>query len=264
MTEFQFPSDGYYKAFLQKQNTVSEVTIKTYCSALRRMRRDLAPEECFDPAVLTEYRLSMALGTRNIFNMAWRYLQLAEAELGVVLPDLPSLPRSRMGHPLSHDAMTLAGYLNIDQIPKLTWGTLPEHAIDDMVGRALERIYEFQTGRYADTATSDTPLIPTKKGAPMRLWQIEAIINSVHKETDHPVDRFGVKLSEALVFARADGIMLRHHMTAYVRARHSLARVERPQPLFDKWLGMVKAKNFVGLRLDLADRETAKSADPMW
>lgn len=263
MQNVEFPSVESFRAFCESKS-LSEAAGKTYRSGYRRMIRDLRPCDLEDPAMMKQYRASMKQGTRNVFDTMYKLFSVFMAEHGTAFPDLPSLPRVRFAHPLMHDVLTLTGYLNVPQITSLTWGTVPEHAIEEHVERALERIYEFQTGRAGATATADTPLVPTKAGLPMREWQVEFIVNSVHHETDHLIDRAAKRVSEALVHEEVNGIVLRDYMTAYWTARPNLVRALYPEELVREMLSMVRAKNFTNLRRLLADRASDEGRLPMW
>ena len=238
---------------------------KTYRSGYRRILRDLHPEECFDGVTLNDYRLSMKLGTRNVFDVTWKHLRAFEAERGFELVTSTHLSRVRFSHPLMHDVLTLTGYLGIDQIASATWSTVPTWAPNDQVERALERIFESQTRRPSAEAHAGTPMIPTRHGHPMQPWQIEHLLNGPHHESDHPVDRGARRLSEALVHAGVNGLVLREYLTLYRHARPSLARGDSAEKL-DMLLDWVHRKAFTNLRTWLIDRQpaTVDPSDACW
>jgi hypothetical protein len=237
---------------------------RTYRSGYRRILRDLHGVECLDPITLNDYRVSMKLGTRNVFNVTWKHLRELEATNGVTLAEPPAMPRVRFAHPLMPDVLTLTGYLNFDQMTTLTWGAVPAPAQRVELERALERIFEFQTGRSALEATADTPLIPTRHGLPMREWQVRFIANSVHHESDHVVDRSAKDLAELLVFAGVNGVFLRNTLTALWRARPSLARLEHADGDVAELLRFAREKQFPLLSQALARRATDKAGAPGW
>jgi hypothetical protein len=253
-----------FQAFLDTVPTLGETARKTYRSGYRRILRDFYPEDCTNPITVNQYRISLKHGTRNVFDSTWFHLRVFFAQEGIDLPAPPPMNRIRHSHPLAHDLMTLTGYLNVPQLSVLTWGTMPENAVNEQTARALERIYEFQTGNTAFSALPTTPIVPTRFGAAMREWEVEFVINSLHHETDHIIDRFASKVSEALVFANVNGIALRDYMTAYWKARPGLTRSTNPEKLIRELLTMVKSRDFATFRRQLADRASDKMGDAMW
>ena len=163
-----------------------------------------------------------------------------------------------------HDVLTLTGYLNFDHLSSLTWSTVPAQAQVVEVERALERIFEFQTGRPAVEATGATPIVSTRHGLPMREWQVRFIANSVHLESDHVVDRSEKGLSEILVFAGVSGLLLRDYLTALWAARPSLARLERADDEMSELLRLARERQFPLLRQALVKRHTPKAGSPGW
>lgn len=262
MKPYTLPTLEEYDLFLSTAPRVTPQARKTFRSGYRRLLRDLHPVECLDPLTLHDYRLSMKLGTRNVFNVTWVHFQALEASRGVVLPDFRRLLRVRFSHPLMHDLLTLTGHMGTEQIATSTWATVPTFAQTDQVERALERIFEFQTGRSSLDVTGDTPLVPTRHGLPMRSWQIEHMLNGPHHETDHPVDRGARALAEALVYAGVNGLMLREYLTLYWQARGSLARGDGGERLAGL-LAHVKGRQFGALRTDLEARAD-RDVEPCW
>jgi hypothetical protein len=263
MQPTSFPSVESFRAFCENRG-LSDAAGKTYRSGYRRMLRDLDFSSLSDPAVLAQYRVSMKQGTRNVFDTMYKLFVVFMAGQGVTLEEPPPMPRIRFAHPLMHDVLTLTGYLNVPQLASLTWGTVPEHALNDSIERALSRIYEFQTGRAAMTATSDTPLLPNHNGTSMHEWQVEYIVNSVHHESDHTIDRSAKRFTEALVYARVNGIFLRDYSTAYWNARPNLVRAAHHEEVVKELLSMVRGGHFVNLRRLLADKASKLAGPVCW
>lgn len=264
MQSYTLPEVDAFVKSLSLNPRVTDKATKTFRSGYRRILRDLTPTEAFDPVTLNDYRLSMKIGTRNVFNEVWRHLRALEAAQGVTLADYPNLARVRFAHPLMHDVLTLTGYLDFDQLASLTWGAIPAQAQTLEVERALERIFEFQAGRSGIEATAETPVIPTRHGLAMREWQVRLIANSVHHESDHVVDRRAKDLSELLVFAGVNGLTLRDYMTAYWRARPSLVRLEDAPVLVTELLQLARERQFPRLRQELENRASSKAGSPSW
>lgn len=263
MQGYRLPTVETFDEHLKNRPGMLDHARKTYRSGYRRILRDLTPAEIFDPITLNDYRTSMKLGTRNVFNVTWKHLREFEAARGVEIAEHPNMPRVRFAHPLMHDLLTLTGYFSLEQTSELTWGSVPAFAHRTEVERALERVFEFQTGRSALEATADTPLVPTRHGLPMRPWQLEFIVNSVHHESDHIVDRRAKDLAEVLVFAGVNGIFLRDCMTALWRARPNLARAANADELMESFIQLAKDRQYAILRQALVKRETGKSL-PAW
>jgi hypothetical protein len=189
-------------------------TIRTYESMFRRVCRELDERDLYNPVTVMQYRLRLKKGSLNIFDHVWSVLHE-----GTSLRSMPAIVRKPMmafPHPLFADVMELGALFGNERLPALTWGNV---ILDPRVGeserRSMLRVFEWFLGRDA-MANDETPLVPKDDaGVPMKLWQIEYIINSPRMTPERRIYQEEVSsLLEAVIcycvkFA-APAFLLRH------------------------------------------------------
>jgi hypothetical protein len=246
------------ETFIQhvQQQALSVTTRRVYVTVFGKLCRQLVGSDLHNLVVLQDYRGSMNQGSRNMFDATWHHLVPAAAELGVILPEIPQVPRMRLTHPLQPDLTLLSGVYGNHGLAQLTWST--GRKAEALVREACSRVYSFQTGRSphgVDDAVHVCVNGPDHQ--PMQEWRIEYIINSERYRTAGHVERASEQFFSELATARVNGMFLRDVATDLWRARNRLERRKDAQELLASWLEIIRRRQFLGFRAQLQ-----KHADP--
>jgi len=168
--------DAVLKAATHRYSTH---TIKTLRSSLRRMRRDLDDADLGNTLIMSIYRFQMPQGTRNIYDVATAYLRPFTPP-GVAFVKPLRKPSVVYPHPLSADVMELGAVYGNERLPEMVWGDVEgDFRFDEMSRQSRARIFDW-FATIDVRPTGKTPLVPKDRlcREPMKLWQIEYIINS--------------------------------------------------------------------------------------
>lgn len=223
-TAMPLPTVEEFNTYLLSK-TLLPASVKGYRSGYRRIRRDLNEETLLDDVTVQDYRRSMKVGTRNVFDSTWKQLQAGWP--GLTKDELPDADRVRFTHPLMHDLTFLSGTFRLDKLGDLRWGDL---RLTPMWGKDLQaaalRVFQFQYGEESSLGNEHFPVIPALRGSdkPMAAWRVEHIINSAQHATDSLVDQFSERFTGLLVASGFTGFKLREYTTLLWQARFSILR----------------------------------------
>jgi len=246
------------EAFVRHLNRqeLSPKTRSVYLSGFSRIVNNLTGSDFQNTVVLQDFRTSMPQGSRNIFDAAWFHLVPAAAEIGVILPEIPQVPRIRLTHPLQPDLTLLSGVYGNHGLTQLTWAD--GRKAEALVREACSRVYSFQAGQSphgVDDAVHVCVNGPDHQ--PMQEWRVEYIVNSAQNRTAGHVERASEQFFSDLATARVNGMFLRDVATDLWRARNRLERRKDAQELLASWLEIIRRRQFLGFRAQLQ-----KHADP--
>jgi hypothetical protein len=226
--------------------TVQDTSINIYKYMLRRLKKELGPEDFFDPGILTVYRQHLPQGTRNVFDATWDRLQVWTAQtFAHGLPERPTMARVRHAHPLHHDMTVISGIISPAWIEGLTWGDLRSGKVEHdpaLLGSAA-RILAFYEGVTSDSVPDSKPLIVhAGKQTPMRVWHMEWIINSAQSVSKGPVEEASAEIFSLFVSAKVPGKILRMVARDLYLARTKIARQYDAKPIIKSMIEHLKAR----------------------
>jgi hypothetical protein len=221
---------------------LSATSRKSLMSALRRAVRDLGASDMTNAETLAEYRLTMKVGTRNVFDTMWKHLGTMFAPHGITLAQSERLSRLRFAHPLYSSVTLLGAVADYDNLSGMTWGDFAHspHAQDTRIVGAAMRVWHFQTFDPAAIVlpepTALDPLLPTGPEvdrSSLRPWRVRSIVNSRQHASDRRhIVAFG-ELVEGLCWGGITGGALRGVVDpiladrdAFLRSKTALDAVE--------------------------------------